>query len=672
MAGWRVAADLYVHNYPNFIMFRKMFLLSRALPPHRVPEALMIDLTLLQVQNEILRMIADGETLAATARRICAIVEAKCPGVMCSIVTLDRAGLLRPLAAPSLPDQYSNSLDGLMIGPDAGSCGRAAYFRETVMTEDFRRMARFAHIFRPLFALGLNACWSFPVLDTAGEAVAVLSIYSPKKRPPEPSERKLARTCVELCAIALRRNNRILDRERRASIDALTKLPNRLAFNAAMDRLLCDEAGSWALFVLDLDNLKTVNDTFGHLAGDALIRAASARISRVMAPDVTFRLGGDEFAIIIQASEALADLGSAAERILEELDAPALCEGHAVIPRATIGGAVLSATETTARAVNEAADFALYHAKETGRGGFVRYWPGIGTRMTRQRDAIRDVKEALAEGKIEAHYQPIVRLDSCEVTGLEALCRMRTSNGDLVTAEAFQEAMTDARAAVQITDYMLETIARDTRLWLDEGLAVQHVGINVSTADFYAGSISRKLEAAFARERVPLSHLVLEVSEDVYIGRRDRVVAREIQAIREGGVLVALDDFGTGYASLTHLLTAPIDIIKIDQSFVSRLGPSDPSMAIVEGLIGIAQQLGIRVVAEGVETQMQRSQLSKMGCNLGQGYAFAAAADRDRTAARLRCHAQGIAGVTPLNAGATAPGADAALAIFKPQLAAVG
>lgn len=605
---------------------------------------------MLRIQNEILRMIADGETLNLTARQICAIIEATLPGVMCSLVTVDRAGLIHPLAAPSLPEYYSASLDGIVIGPDAGSCGAAAYLREAIVVEDFDRMTRFSGILHPLYGLGLKACWSFPVLDAERYVVGVLAIYSRESRQPNASERELAETCVELCTTALRRHQRVLDRERRASIDALTKLPNRQAFNTAMENIGCDVPGSWALLALDLDNLKIVNDTFGHLAGDALIRSAADRISRVMAPDVTFRLGGDEFAIIIQSSSALADLNATAERIFEQLQAPALCEGHSVTPRATIGGAVLSSTEATATAVNEAADFALYHAKETGRGGFVRYWSGIGTRITRCRDAIRDVTEALDEGRIEAHYQPIVRLDTCEVIGLEALCRIRTVDGELVPAAAFREAMTDARAAVQITDQMLGTIARDTRRWLDDGLAVQHVGVNVSTADFYASSVSKKLDSAFGCAGVSLDHLVLEVSEDVYLGKGDRVVSREIQAIREMGVLVALDNFGTGHASLTHLLNVPVDIIKIDHAFVGRLWPDDPSTVMVRGLIDIAKQLGIRVVAEGIEAEVQASQLWTMGCRLGQGFAFAPAVDREMATELLRRHAQGVEGATPLYA----------------------
>lgn len=593
-------------------------------------------------------MIADGEPLDDTARQICVLVEAELPGTICSILVVDRAGLLHPLAAPSLPDDYSEALDGMVIGPEVGACGTAAYLREVVIIEDMTVDPRCAKFASRIDGLGVTACWSLPILNDERNTVAVLGLYHRDRHYPGKAERELAEACVDLCAIALRRNERIADRERRANIDALTGLPNRSAFETAMANIPCDEIGSWGLFILDLDNLKVVNDTFGHLAGDALIRTAASRISHVMAPDITFRLGGDEFAVIMQSPELLIDLDAAAARIFAALELPAPCEGHMVVPRATIGGAVLAQGEATAIAVSEAADFALYHAKETGRGGFVRYWPGIGSRITRRRDAIRDVAGALKDDRIEAHYQPVVRLDTGEIIGLEALCRMRTVDGDLITAADFHEATTDAHVAAELTEQMLAAVAGDIRHWLDSGIPVQHVGINVSTADFYTGSIGKKFESAFDRAGVSLKHLVLEVSEDVYLGRRDRVVAKEIESLRAAGVLVALDDFGTGYASLTHLLSVPVDIIKIDQTFVARLWPEDPSMVIVEGLIDIARRLDIRVVAEGIETEVQASQLWSMGCHLGQGFAFARPGDRVTTERLLRRHAQGMGGTVPL------------------------
>lgn len=603
---------------------------------------------LLQFENRILRLIANGASVEETARQLCVEVEALLPTVACTVMTVDPAGMLRPLAMPSLPGAFVLGLDGLMIGPEVGSSGSAACLRAPVGVTDIATDPRWAKFKDRALGVGLKASWSYPILSEGGDALGALALYFRESRGPTEAEIALISSCLGLCQIALRRDKRVQDRDRRANVDALTGLPNRAAFNAALERMPKDEPGAWALLMIDLDNLKVVNDTFGHRAGDALIQVAAGRVSGALSPDMTFRLGGDEFAVLVQAPDVLADLDGATKRVFEQLEVAVSCAGHMVVPRATIGGAVFGQSELSAAAVLEAADFALYHAKETGRGGFVRYWPGIGTRITDRRDAIRDVTSALADDRIDAHYQPIVRLDTGHILGVEALCRMRETGGRLVPARAFREATSDATVAAELTERMLSLIVADLRRWLDHGVPVGHVGLNVSTADFYTGSLSEKIKRAFGDAEVPIQRLILEVSEDVYLGRGERVVAREIEALRAAGVLVALDDFGTGYASLTHLLEVPVDIIKIDQAFISRLCPEDPSRIIINGLISIAEGLDIRIMAEGVETQAQADQLWAMGCRYGQGYAFARPADRWATELLLRHHGQGTEGARPL------------------------
>ncbi|WP_456816878.1 bifunctional diguanylate cyclase/phosphodiesterase [Bradyrhizobium sp. USDA 4520] len=603
---------------------------------------------MLLTQVSILRSIANGTPVEETAHELCTSFEKLLPGTVCTVMSVDAAGLLHPLAAPSLPETFLDAIDGVMIGPDVGSCGTAAYLRTPVLVTNIEHDPRWSKYRDRALALGLKACWSSPVTGENGVPLGVVALYYREPRGPKKRERKTIATCVELCELALRRHERVVDRERRAYVDALTGLPNRAAFNAALARVPCEQPGSWALFVIDLDNLKTINDTFGHQAGDALIRTASCRIAKAMSPDVTFRLGGDEFAVIVQSADALKNLDNTAAKIFEALEVASDCDGHSVVPAATMGGAVFETSGLDAETVYKNADFALYHAKETGRGGFIRYWPGIGTRITHRRDSIRNVSEALDDQRIDAHYQPVVRLDTGEIVGVEALCRLTTASGQVMPAKTFQDATSDAQVASELTERMLAIAAADVRRWLDDGIPFQHVAVNVSTADFYTGDLRRKLEESFGRAGVSLNHLILEVNEDVYVGRRDKVVEREIAALRKSGLRVALDDFGTGYASLTHLLTTPVDIIKIDRSFITRLWPDDPSMVIVQGLIDIARQLDIRVVAEGIEAEVQASQLWTMGCQLGQGFAFSPAVNRHEVRRLLRRHAQGVEGAVPL------------------------
>ncbi len=600
----------------------------------------LIRMKMLRLQNLILEMVATGVPLEETMDRLCQEVEVLIPGVICSVLSVDNSGALRPLSGRSLPDHYSAAIDGVIIGPEVGSCGSAAYFRRPIAATDVASDPKWSGFKHHILPLGLRACWSSPICDDTGRVLGTFAFYYREARGPTQQEETIVATCVHLAMIALERHDRVLERERLANTDGLTDLSNRACFNRALASLSCDVPGAWAILVIDLDNLKLTNDTFGHQAGDELLKEAAARLFRVASPDTVFRLGGDEFAVIVQDPLSCSDIDAFAQKILGVLDASVNCNGHLIHPAATIGGAILSFDDHTAESVRQKADFALYHAKETGRGGFVRYWPGIGTAITKRLTAIQEVGAALREGRIEAYYQPIVRLDTREIVGAEALCRLVTVNGDIVPASQFCEATSDAHIACALTDCMLSQIVADVRGWLDLGIPFQHVGLNVSYADIHGGRLGSLLANAFAREDVPLSHLIVEITENVYMGRRDHVIAREVAALRALGLRVALDDFGTGFASLTHLLTVPVDVIKIDKSFVDSLRAGAPSGVIVEGLLTIAQKLGIKVVAEGIEHQAQSDQLQGFGCQLGQGYLFAKAVDRYAMTDLLQPYAQ--------------------------------
>ncbi|WP_033838935.1 sensor domain-containing phosphodiesterase [Mesorhizobium loti] len=585
-------------------------------------------------------MIAKGETLEATTIRLCREIEKLTPGVWCSVLKVERNGLLHPLAGPSFPAAYLALLDGVMIGPQVGSCGSAAYLGIAVEVQDIDADPRWVDFKKPALALGLKACWSSPICDSSGGVLGTFAFYFHEKRGPTPHEKGVVNACTSLCAIALERNQRVVERDRRAYVDALTGLSNRAGFNMALERLTCAEPGAWALLLVDLDNLKTINDTFGHSAGDAMLQAVASRLAATVAPDHVFRMGGDEYAVILQGEEALADIEAVAARILDALAIPTKCVEHMIIPRATIGGALVSIDDPDSESVRQHADFALYHAKETDRGNFVLYSSGISTTITERIEIIRDVGDALVEGRIEAFYQPILKLDTREIVGLEALCRLRTPSGEIVAASAFQDATSDVNVAYEMTERMMTIVATDLRFWLDHGIEIQHVGLNIASADFHSGTLYSRLERAFGRENVPLKHVILEVTESIYLGKGDPLVARELKALRAHGLRIALDDFGTGFASLTHLLTIPVDIIKIDQSFVSRLVQGDPSLAIVEGLIEIARKLDVRVIAEGIESEDQASLLTEIGCKLGQGHLFSSAVPRGIATGLLERFAQ--------------------------------
>lgn len=577
---------------------------------------------MLELQNTILEMVARGETLPAVADQLCRRVEALAPDALCSVLEVDAAGILHPIASPSLPAHYSEALDGLMIGPLVGSCGSAAYLAAPVAVLDIEHDPRWAEFASLALPLGLRACWSSPIIDGTGTVVGTFAFYYRDRRGPTANERLLVRTCVHLCSIAISHHRWKREQKRRAFQDDQTGLPNRSAFRAALSSLPCDVPGSWALLVVDLDNLKIVNDTFGHHAGDHLIETAAKRIARAVAPDKTYRVGGDEFVVLVQAPMALADLKSTAHAILSSLQIPADCGGHLVVPRATIGGAVLTGKGHGPGRVRQNADFALYHAKETSRGGFVLYWDEIGSKITKRLEAIRRVDAALREDRLLAHYQPVFRLDTREVVGFEALCRIREGD-ELFPTQEFREAMTDLGVATALTERMLQLVAADMRAWDELGIEVNHVAINLCSADFQGGQLTQRLSAIFAAEGVSPSRLILELTEAVAMGSSSPIVLAQTLTLREQGVRIALDDFGSEFGSLVHLVKLPLDVLKIDRTFVHRLAGDSISRAIVEGFLHLARELKVEVIAEGVETDEQASLLQAAGCRLAQGYLLA-------------------------------------------------
>jgi diguanylate cyclase (GGDEF)-like protein len=575
------------------------------------------------LQNATLESIARGEELAIVMAALCERVEALAPGVVCSVVTVDDDFRLHPLAAPSLPRAYGAAVDGTPIGPRVGSCGTAIYRKSPVEVTDIATDPHWEGYRELVLPLGLRACWSSPIAARDGRVVGSFAFYYRDQRGATPFERRIVATCVHLCAIAIEHEEVKARNHRLAYFDTLTGLPNRARFNEAIAQATSGPRSGFGLMLIDIDHLKTVNDTMGHSIGDRLIETVGMRLAAVAPKGTAFRIGGDEFAVLLPDCDNAGQLRSVAGPILAAMQTPIDCEGTTIVPSVTIGGAIAGEDGADSVTLRQNADFALYHAKETRRGGYVRFKGGLRTSMTRRIQTVRTVDDALSAGHLIPYYQPIVRLDGGEIRGMEALARLRLDDGRVVAAGEFQDALHDPKLAYRISNQMLAAIAADMAQWQRDGLPIPYVGLNVTSADFQKGDLVQRIVRAFERAQVPLEHLVVEITEQVIMGGRRDGVARTMEALRERGILVALDDFGTGFASLTHLLDFPVDTIKIDKSFVAGIEGGTRNSAIVEALIGVASRLGMRIVAEGIETEGQARRLAAMGCRLGQGYHYA-------------------------------------------------
>ncbi|UJW85123.1 putative bifunctional diguanylate cyclase/phosphodiesterase [Devosia sp. SL43] len=594
---------------------------------------------LLRLQTEVLEAVACGEPLLAIADMLCRRAEELAPDAICSILSVDAEGVLHPLAAPSLPLAYSSAIEGLSIGPCSGSCGTAAFRNEPVIVTDIATDPLWDDYRGLAGPLGLSACWSSPIQSRDGRVVATFAFYFRTPRAPNDLERSIVATCLHLCAIAIE-HEQVRERNYRlAYFDALTGLPNRGHFNELLTRHVGMEE-PFGLLLVDIDHLKVVNDTVGHVFGDLLIRTVAERIAAADPSLLACRLGGDEFAVLVTDCANERTLKNAATRMLASVRGLIQAGEQTLDPHITIGGALFGPDGIDGASLSQNADFALYHAKEIRRGGYIRFSPGLRTSMLERASMVRSVDSALSEHRMLAHYQPIVRLETAEIVGLEALARMQMPDGRIASAGEFHAALADPRIAWQLTGQMLDQVASDIRNWLDMGMDFQHVGINVTTGDFQRGDLEHRIVDTFERAGVPLKHIILEVNEAVFMGGSDQMVPKAVGALRKRGLLVALDDFGTGFASLTHLLSFPVDVIKIDKSFVDRIGTGHASDVVVGAIIDIARKLDMKIVAEGIETAEQAEALSKLGCTLGQGYLFARPGSVEDTTRLLSMFAQ--------------------------------
>jgi diguanylate cyclase (GGDEF)-like protein len=405
--------------------------------------------------------------------------------------------------------------------------------------------------------------------------------------------------------------------------DGLTGLLNRMALRDRLetdiDRLIGTD-GTIAVFMIDLDNFKFINDTLGHDAGDSLLKEAANRLSSQSPTSATVaRLGGDEFVIIVPADRGRPDVFGISERLLEAMQKPVEYRGRVLTTQASIGVAMFPKHGSSASELLKNADIALYAAKAFGRGGFSTYVPSMGSSLLKRASSLDAVRDALKYHRMEAYYQPKIALGSKIIEGFEAIPRLRFENGLLIPDGVIRQAMDDIDVARQVGDRMFDRVTENVRAWLEAGIEVSHVALNTSAADFRAGDFAKRFLERLQRSELNAELFEIEVSETVLAGRNTDYVATALADLADAGVRVALDDFGTGASSIVQLKHMPFDSIKIDQSIVHSLATDNRDEAIVKAMIGFADGLGIRTAAVGIQSIEQLETLQSMGCQSGQG-----------------------------------------------------
>jgi diguanylate cyclase (GGDEF)-like protein len=560
------------------------------------------------------------------------------PSVMASVVLLDRdTNTLHPGAAPSLPAHYFDAIEGVVIGPNVGTCGSAAWSGQFTVTEDIAEDPKWAPIRDFAMGVGLRHCWSMPIKAPDGQVLGTFALYGPRPRRPLPEHLKLMEDGARLAGIAIERHRTMEKLIHQARHDGLTGLPNRRAIFEHLEDALeyVRSATKVAVLFVDLDGLKTFNDTLGHDRADELIREIGERLSAaVRVGDFVGRFGGDEFVAI---AEGIANQEQAAElgfRMLDAISQP-LSGFDSTVVTASIGITLISNADGDAPEAIRQADNAMYTAKRAGRDRCSFFGGSQRTRGGRRLSLAHGLRDAEMRGEMRLVFQPVFELACSEVVAVEALLRWNCPEFGEVAPAEFIPIAESTGAIVPLGAWVLrescETLARIAE---QIGRSLE-LAVNVSAYQLANPGFAKSVYQTVAHAEFPTELLTLEITETALM-RPDPVSARTLRELDSLGVRIVLDDFGTGYSSLAWLKQHPIHGIKIDRSFVTGLRDDVINRAIVAAVIGMARALRCTVTAEGVETDAELRALKALNCERIQGFLLARPAPEDELTALLR------------------------------------
>ncbi|HVD86526.1 MAG TPA: EAL domain-containing protein [Solirubrobacterales bacterium] len=493
------------------------------------------------------------------------------------------------------------------------------------------------------------------VIDGKNRPFGVLDVHATEPNRFSAKDVPFVQAAANVLADAIERHAADQALRYRVLHDSLTGLPNRLSFVDALGEALNRAAISGSpvgILFLDLDHFKLINDSLGHHAGDALLRAVAPRLRAHLRPgDIVARFGGDEFGILI---DRLADEGEAiaiADRVAAAFAHPFSLDGVDHFVSASIGVAVSHPSEgrtVNAELLIRDADAAMYRAKEGGRARCVLFDAEMRAGAIRRVEVERELRHALERDELALYYQPVVNLRSGAITGLEALVRWRHPERGLLDPSEFVSIAEDSGLIEPIGQWVQERACRQALEWhqLRPDARPFDVAVNLSSRQVAHRDLADTVAEVIARTGLDPVHLRLEITESVLVEESATAIS-SLQALNELGVRLVLDDFGTGYSSLAYLNRFPFHALKIDRSFVDALGIEQEATAIVEAIIGMARALSLEVIAEGVESEVQLAELSRLDCDYAQGHLFHAAMPEREVSRLIAEGAPGYSGISP-------------------------
>ncbi|MFI5894435.1 putative bifunctional diguanylate cyclase/phosphodiesterase [Actinoplanes sp. NPDC051513] len=520
-------------------------------------------------------------------------------------------------AASGVPPEFINRMQRMPLAA-GGVSGLAILGDELVMVENYA----ISPIAIPAMTKAqLRSVMATPVHEN-GRPVGSLTVgmFSEPRDWDKPAQEML-KAFAEHVSLALT-DARTLEAMNQAFLDSLTGLPSRALFQTRMEETLA--SGSLAVLFIDLDRFKMVNDSLGHAAGDHLLMGVADRIRSCMRDgDTAARLGGDEFAVLLPGLASPDEASPIAVRVLEQLREPFDLNGTEAFVSASIGIAYSRPGEHTAQELLVDADLAMYQAKKHGKDKFELFEPEMRAEFQATINLESDLRRAVVRHEFELRYQPIVHLTTGEITGVEALIRWNHPHRGVVPPADFIPLAEETGLIVPIGEWVLREATQRVAEWNKRRAGRPlTVSVNISAVQLEQSVLPQVVQSALDASGLPADRLILELTESLLVDHR-LATLRRLEAIKALGVRLAIDDFGTGYSSLAYLRRFPIDIIKIDKSFVDDVVDEPTAAALTHGIIQLGRALQLSTIAEGIEHAGQLSSLAGGNCELGQGYYFA-------------------------------------------------
>lgn len=573
-----------------------------------------------EFEHDVLEALTSSLSFTDFGDYLCQQVKKIAPEALPSILRVDEEKRMRPWSVSRLPEEYNAAIDGMKIGDSVGSCGTAAWYGEYVQCDDIATDPLWSAFRTLALRNNLRACWSYPIKRRDGSVAGTFAFYATQAGGLKAFHERVINACVNLCSLAIEREESRQRVEKLTQFDMLTGLPNSQQLYRRVDGLLEQApAKDIAFFSLGLSHFSNINEMFGHTAGNQVLITIANRLQQQKKPgEFLCRPEGDVFVMVVPGCD-VRNAAQLAIRLENIVNQPIETGGHHISVRLNIGISHYPEGGGDRDMLLSNAKSAMYQAKNAG--SVYRFFDPDMNRAIRERLLLgMALKRAIAAGELYLHYQPQVYADSGELYGVEALARWRDAEFGEVPPDKFIILAEELGEIETIGRWTLREVCRQMAEWRAAGIAVPTISLNLSPLNFRSPDLPDFIAALLREYRLPGGSLTVEITESAVMELTPEMLAL-MHAIRALGVGLSVDDFGTGFSTLSNLVNLPVTEVKIDRSFISGLQESR-MQTLVTAIIGIGRSMKLEVVAEGVETPEQLNLLKHQACPVFQGHFF--------------------------------------------------